>query len=93
MVDSENKYVTTEDARELSEYIGHTIRRLLEVLVVKGIITKTDADYVGNKVDRDTWYKEATRNPAELFMELLRDSGFTPKSDMPNDKETGGTDQ
>lgn len=73
MVDPENKYVTTEDARELSEYIGHTISRLLDVLIVRGIITKEDREYVGNKLDADTWYKKATTPPdlSEIFKQMF----------------------
>ena len=62
-------FVDMDDVRELSEYIGHTISRLLDVLQVRGIITKEDREYVSNKLDADTWYKKATTPPdlTDLF--------------------------
>lgn len=76
MADNENNvdnYTTYEEVKDLSEYIGHTISRLLDVLQVRGIITKEDRAYVSNKLDADTWYKKATTPPdiTELFKQMF----------------------
>lgn len=62
-------FVDMDDIQELSEYIGHTFSRLLDVLQVRGIITKEDRAYVSNKLDADTWYKKTTLS--DIFKQMF----------------------
>ena len=61
--------ISADIIKDLSEYIGHTISRLLDVLQVRGIITKEDRAYVSNKLDADTWYKKTTLS--DIFKQMF----------------------
>ena len=79
-----NPNLTFDDAEKVLEEIGHTIGRLLTVLQVRGQITDEDREFVRGALDQDTWYKQATRSPYDIFMDLLN-SADVKKPDMPND--------
>jgi hypothetical protein len=70
---SNDNFANMDDVQALSEYIGHTISRLLDVLQVRGTITKEDREYVSGQLDADTWYKKATTPPdiTELFKQMF----------------------
>ena len=82
---SNDNFVNMDDAKALSEYIGHTISRLLDVLIVRGIITKDDREYVSNKLDADTWYKKATTPPdlTEIFKQMF--DGIEKNEEKPDE--------
>ena len=92
MEDIELNLSSFEDVEEALVTIMQILGKLLAVLHARNLITSEDKEYICGVLSEEDWTKHITRSPYDMFMELLK-SAETTKPDIPNDKETGGTDQ
>lgn len=67
--------------------LNRGLTRLVDVLVLNNTISLYDAQYIQGKVNQEDWYKEATKSPSELFMDLLQSYKNIPKEDKEKPNE------
>lgn len=82
-----NNYTTVEEVEALSDHIGKTLSRLLDVLEMQHIISATDRKYVAGVMNRDDWVKEVTKDPIESFTDMLFGSLSKSSEDTTGDKD------
>ena len=82
-----SNYTTVEEVQALSDQIGKTLGRLLDVLEVQHIISATDRKYVAGVMNRDAWIKEVTKDPIESFADMLFGSLSKSSEDTAGDKD------
>lgn len=79
--DQENKLI------EVVNTLNTGLTRLVDVLVLNHTISLYDAQYIQGKVNQEDWYKEATKSPSELFLDLLQSYKNIPKEDKEKPNE------
>ena len=82
--------MTPEEHQELIDTVNSLnkgLTRLIDVLVINHTISLYDAQYIKGDVNQEDWYKEATKSPSELFMELMQSYHNIPKEDKEKPNE------
>jgi len=92
MAKHDDEYITFEDMKQVTEYMGHTISRLITVLEVKGGLTADDRNYIAGKLDKDEWLKKATEPDLSTFFSMMFDKEWANQTTPDEDKEKADED-